>query len=312
MKQLALHRSALLAACVGSLVIGGCTSSDTNSPDEPNDVPAVINRGNHVEVLNEAFALFVGDVYNSNIKNLGFDFLTEYNPDPPPSTTACSNGGTALFAYVSPLQFNFEGCQVGTHVYDGEISQLQNILRNGIGVDTNGFSINMQPDITLSFSGDGRRLFSRTTADYVNVWWVEDWTLTNDDPENTLEIINASHSFRYGFDSTSQLNFIARMTGHLSWQSNLTNQNTVLATVLNDLTYPSTDGPADENWNFTQGTLELLADDGSALVLDADTGDEETVSITLLKSGQNESFVQPWSLWRTTLRFDDYFSPIDR
>ena len=294
--RLALNRSTWLLIAICSLGFNGCSSrNDDNNipPDDPTDSTALINRDNHIDLLNEAFSLFVGDVTNSEIKNLGFDFLDQYNPDPPPSTTNCSNGGTALFEYSSPLHFDFEDCQVGSKVYDGEISQLQNVLRNGIGVDANIFLIKLQPDINLRFSGDGRRLYSRTTADYVNVWWVADWTLNNDDPENTLEIDDATHSFRYGFDSTSQLNFIARMTGDLSWRSKLTKQKTVQATVLTDLTYPPTDGPADDNWNFTQGKLQLLAEDGSALVLDADTGDTETVTIALTVSGQTENFIQP-------------------
>jgi len=46
----------------------------------------------------------------------------------------------------------------------------------------------------------------------------------------------------------------------------------------------------------------LLAEDDSEVILDADTGDDTTVSIRLNGEAGAEQFIQPWSLWQSVLR----------
>ena len=71
-------------------------------------------------------------------------------------------------------------------------------------------------------------------------------------------------------------------------------------------TYDETQADAQElaypDWAFTNGVLEMTAEDGSALRLEADSGDELTAKITLLQDDEVvETFQQPWSLWSSVL-----------
>ena len=55
------------------------------------------------------------------------------------------------------------------------------------------------------------------------------------------------------------------------------------------------------------GTLEVVAEDGSQLVLSAENGDAETVSINISNNGDSESLTQPWSLWLNNLTLPEEF-----
>ena len=57
-----------------------------------------------------------------------------------------------------------------------------------------------------------------------------------------------------------------------------------------------------DDWNYRSGVLQLLAEDDSEVILDADTGDDTTVSIRLNGEAGAEQFIQPWSLWQSVLR----------
>lgn len=59
-------------------------------------------------------------------------------------------------------------------------------------------------------------------------------------------------------------------------------------------------------WNFAAGQLQLIGEDGSSLLLDADTDDAASVSITINNDSGVDSFDAPWSLWQRALRFDAY------
>ncbi|MGQ7845227.1 hypothetical protein ACUNV4_12170 [Granulosicoccus sp. 3-233] len=57
-----------------------------------------------------------------------------------------------------------------------------------------------------------------------------------------------------------------------------------------------------EAWSFSSGTLEMTAEDGSALQLKADSGNVDTAEISLMQDDVVlETFQQPWSLWHDTL-----------
>jgi len=57
-----------------------------------------------------------------------------------------------------------------------------------------------------------------------------------------------------------------------------------------------------DDWNYRKGVLQLNANDGSTLILDANTGDDSTVKIQLINSNGVEEIYQPWSLWQHVLR----------
>jgi len=72
---------------------------------------------------------------------------------------------------------------------------------------------------------------------------------------------------------------------------------------------PSTEPLTNElrdNWTFTTGQLQIIAEDGSTVLLDADNGNPLTTSITVTSDKGVEIFEQPWSIWVEVLRFDRF------
>ncbi len=53
------------------------------------------------------------------------------------------------------------------------------------------------------------------------------------------------------------------------------------------------------------GTLEITAEDGSRILLDAATGDSATVSITIENSYETIAVMSEWSTWDADLRLDE-------
>lgn len=53
-----------------------------------------------------------------------------------------------------------------------------------------------------------------------------------------------------------------------------------------------------------KGTIEITAEDGSSLLLNAATGDMSTVSITLENADASISTLENWSDWSDDLRTD--------
>ena len=56
------------------------------------------------------------------------------------------------------------------------------------------------------------------------------------------------------------------------------------------------------NWYFSSGQLELRAEDGNVLLLDADTGVPDTVLIALDNDFESENFETSWAPWQMLLR----------
>ena len=68
---------------------------------------------------------------------------------------------------------------------------------------------------------------------------------------------------------------------------------------------------SDRPWRFPSGRLRVTGDDGSELVLDASTGDYETVDITIVApDGERlELLAQSWEPWIDSLPIDDGQAP---
>ncbi len=63
----------------------------------------------------------------------------------------------------------------------------------------------------------------------------------------------------------------------------------------------------DRLYGVETGVLRVIGERGDALVLDAATGERETVRIESTVDGLTETLVQPWSLWRDRVDFDEAF-----
>ena len=98
------------------------------------------------------------------------------------------------------------------------------------------------------------------------------------------------------------------MTGGFKVQAPSTGNQLLTAVVLEDFKYQSGKDLTEQalaqlatEWTFTAGQLSVNAEDGSQVLLDADSGDITTAKITVTSADGEETFDQPWSLWLNTL-----------
>lgn len=260
----------------------------------------VINRDNYIDLLADALATFSGENFtgllNDTTERIVNGFLGEVFPEDPvfPTTYACSNGGTAFFEN-SALFIRFTDCQIDDAVLDGDFSYVPS---NAATVGSNGLSIATDPDTTLQFDGNvtvpGRTFYQATE---VNA------RLT--DPTDSLSLagVNTQFSFTHLLRCcVGSPNFIAEFDGSFDFISTATDDQPISAAAVTAFRYSEPRESHTDDWNYRTGVLQLSAEDGSEVVLDADTGDDATVGIRLNSDAGVEDLIQPWSLWQGVLR----------
>lgn len=132
-------------------------------------------------------------------------------------------------------------------------------------------------------------------------WTTEDFDYQLQSESSLLEVGDANTNIRYTWLGRNTSILSAGMSGSFRLKSDLSDNQDIDVTMSEPLTADVTGdfgSSYPDEWSFTLGTLELSAEDGSALRLKADSGDVDTVEITLLQDGAElETFQQPWSLW---------------
>lgn len=276
------------------------------------DLP-IINSSNHVELLRHVFDIYTGNAYFSAVAALpGWSDPTFGGLELPGESLAanvsitCLNGGTADFewyAYGSRgfekyLDFEFDNCQDDAVVFDGQLRRRDAAYRSdNNSVSSDGLSIDRQSQ-QIQFSGsvnefsDVRRVQRSTNAAYYRV----------SDGQSIFELSDLNTSISYGF--------IEGISGGFNVRSDVTSFGSL--TVEGELgrnEFP-TSAPASA---YDTGTLELVAEDTSRLVLNADNGDPNTVTIEITNlDGSSDTLIQPWSLWADHLKYEFELSDIFR
>jgi len=103
------------------------------------------------------------------------------------------------------------------------------------------------------------------------------------------------------------------MNGGFSVRSDATTGTLLTVSTPVELSYecdPYADTPCNyelpHRWSFTEGQLELVAEDGSTLVLDADTESQETLKITISNDQGVQTIQAEWSEWQPLLSFSRF------
>lgn len=257
----------------------------------------VINRDNHIAILTEVLPVYTGQRYNTllidSVDIIVGQFLTQIEFDFPFEKT-CQNGGTAIFV-SSALSMSFNACMIGETIYAGNYNFLPG---NSDQILSDNLSITTLSDVALEFNGGLQ--FTRNT-DFYRTFSV-DVLLT--ESEGVLSIANANTLFNFAHlgRGGGGSNFVATFQGSFDLRSAATSNNLITISTSNDFFYAEPFETHKDNWNYREGVMQLIATDGSELILDADTNDDDTVSVTLNNSQGTEVFLQPWSLWDSVLR----------
>lgn len=310
------------------LAVSGCSSNDDSdpntdlTPDNPvNDSgqgstpgtdtnAAVMTVDNHVAVLTNVFAIFSGKLYGDEVltapdfsvapldKFPDFDFATNQMISQPVDLV-CSNGGTVFAIPESEgtdtalgWNFEFDNCQDGIALLDGQIT---NSIYEAIFITSEGFVRDDQTKIIrLSGSLGGRS----AAAGVENSFWdTEDINFTLESGGNALIIEDATTGYRpYELTGLGGRVFFnvpgSSFSGEFRVKAEWTNNEEIKVRVIDD-PEPGSDS----------GLLEITAGSENVILLDADTGDVSTISVTITADGTTSSLLQPWTLWSEDLIF---------
>ena len=122
-------------------------------------------------------------------------------------------------------------------------------------------------------------------------------------PMEVLALENLDTDFSLGTSSIDQSTFSAFMSGAFDINSSATGGELIHASTSENFSYFESIRTHSEPWNFRRGVLQLQARDNSQVILNASTGDDTTVTISLYDDVSGlEEFVLPWSTWDDALR----------
>lgn len=279
---------------------------------------SLISRESHADLLAHAFELFVGDVYNKpflafQTLDLSSALISETR-DPDDRLRFhflydCEIGTAELDLRHTAsnegdfYRWFFDGCLQDGLRHGGDLSQHVGSFVNEFSAES--FSWQADSGRTIAFSGYGAFSPTKTRADNRHSWMTRGIELDSHTADGSL--ILGAMSTQFGYETGGPRQH-AWMSGSFTVSSRFTNGTLMHVSTPVAFGSPATRSASapPRGWNFTQGQLELIAEDGSRLLLDADTGDVDTVSITLVNDLGVDTFESPWAPWQARLRFDRY------
>lgn len=302
---------------------------NTPNPDDDSVTAGFfLNRDNHVEVLAHVFDVISGRALTPSIIDVPINpesyatFMSEFVPDSefPESDSrtgsiySCGNGGTVTQIFLQDTgnifrELSFDNCLAGSLVLDGDMS-FGSPSRSA--QTYNALSIMLATDMqtTIDISGSVETDTRRSLFDEYTTRSTTQFEYTRVTTDGILQVSNSRTDLWYGKDIVTNT-FNASLEASFELGSAAFSGKSVAVETLQPFSFVSADMLSNDafntvasTWNFTTGQLSITIGDESSLLLDANTEDDSTVSITIRNSSGEEVFQQPWSLWRDSLEID--------
>lgn len=268
-----------------------------------------INSGNYKDIISSVLQVYTGSPeYTDDM--YAIPSLLEIDASTAPGDYYCTAGGSVTVSYYSGipedgLNFDFNDCVEGATLMEGSLTVFQSSYVLTAESYSEKIAGKYGATLKQSFSGSVSRSPGQWSAQALNYHHYESVDITEGDYSWGRVIsgdgafwTSISGSFSYAdASSDSDVELSAEATGlsiGLSSEDTLAllgSYDVIDATPFMDL-YPE------------EGTLEITADDGSRLLMNAATGDMSTVSITIENDGESVSLLEPWSNWSAELRTD--------
>ena len=271
-----------------------------------------ITAANYEAMLNQVLGVFAGQRYGLQLMQLPSISERRYQQFPAITESAsltCNNGGNIDITgelpvfYQSIWNYNFTDCVDDDTQLNGSLYRLTDSQRI---VWSSGFS-QVRPRVgdEIRFDGGANFLFMNARGGSSRRIWSTDelsLTLTNNDDEITVS--NASTFFE------TVVPFTAFLGGSFSYSSELTNGQTVTASVTQDFVYSDLSATfSSPDWRFTDGTLLISTESGDSMLLRASTGNDDTVEIEINNEDGQSVVTEPWSKYIDSLVMPTDFAP---
>lgn len=314
--------------------------SDDSADDAPELSVAAINADNHVAVLAAVFDAVAGTPHDEIRARLD-EFVLSSAPSHDSGTDSesflrtlqyeCDGGGSATRDRFEPRwqletdsprapvvgDWSFAECVTAAGRIEGSIDVLE--ARGEVVPErlrSPGLDIEGDDGDRLRFNGvlyrsvpapDATQPRFRIGASGVS--------FERHDADGEHRVLDLDSELTHGFlvgdgPRTSQT---ARLEAHLVLISPLAGGQAITVDTPEPLEYSASVPYAASSgeWHFTSGRLGLQADDGSGLMLEADSGDLPTPAtsgtharVTLTDpAGEKTVLIEPWSLWQENLRY---------
>ncbi len=289
-------------------------------PEFPSDVPAatsVIRVDNYETLVTTAFDVMTGTPYWSFISDLpwrwfGDDF--EMDPDGDGWSYAiktCGNGGTSDTQFTLWDGFSeswlaeYDNCLIDNDsagsldfAFDGKVKGVNRLL--GQSISSDALTVVRSPDVNLQMAGWLQTSTSFTRQDNYRLRRTDKLAIHAVEADGEVfDVSNATVAWGGGW-GRADTGYSADLAGHAIFRSSHTDDRRIKITIPQPFHYESHDAATE--WTFPVGRLQLLADDGSELTLDAAAGEPGRVQITLNNSEGETQFEVDWAPWAEMLR----------
>lgn len=283
--------------------------------DNNNSQVSGINASNYFEVLSTVLDVFNGSAVGygqaildaprfSDTRYVGPPTIVFPDPNGPPQvgpseSVICSNGGTAVFTpYESGLNevtrgwnVEFDHCQDDVTVFDGQFRRLADFSERR---DSSSILTVTTPERITQFAGSLEWKFAAARGDTFSRYWrMNNLAYTINEGGQTLFNLQDADTFL-----SIARPFVRRLGGGFSLDWQLSNGAMMSVGVVGDMQQEnanSDDTTFDTVARYESGSLQINASDGSALILEADSGDADSLLISLTTNGSTESFTQDWT-----------------
>jgi hypothetical protein len=314
---------------------------DTQSPDvtpapadapNPDDDPVTtglfLNRDNHVEVLAHVFDVISGRALTPSIIDIPTNpelyatFVSEFVPesDFPEGNLrtgtiySCGNGGTVTQVFLEDTgnifrELSFDNCLADGLVLHGDMA-FDSPARSSRHYSALSITLATDMQTTVDISGSVDTDTRRSLFDEYTTRSTFQFDYTRVTTDGVLQVSNSQTDLWYGKELTSN-SFNASLEATFDLASAELSGRSLVVETPQPFSFASDNMLSDDafniiasTWNFSTGQLSIITGDESSLLLDANTGDDSTVSITIRNNSGEEVFQQPWSLWRDNLAID--------
>lgn len=266
----------------------------------------VINQDNYEQLLVDVFGVYFGiqsrPVLDLNNDLLSGGFISAAYPFDAPYT--CVNGGEAIFE--GPYHIEFDDCRVESAVVSGEF----HIADRTAGFGSHGLTMSTDLGEEIRFDGniDGPVIY------YPGYYEALGINYSVNTASGEIRVEDASHSFAFSHLQSccgDSQNFQSSYQGSFKLRSPATGNQSVGVDTHRTFFYsrPRPLGTDQDyqpaGWNHQEGVLSVVAADGSRMILNADTGADETVFVQLVNGSEREEFTRSWApqwaAWRQIL-----------
>lgn len=283
-------------------------SADTDADSSPNaNANANISSGigtlnpeNANAVILQAFEIMTGRAYDQRLVNFSYILSTAGSSESPIVLRDCENDGSLTQQPInndpSNVQLNLTNCLSQQDIYNGSLAFRLLDQHSFKANFFNGFTSTLNPNGTMNISGTYSHSEDSTFSQSFSVSDF-DYLLTFNGA--TLLVENAFTQREWNAANILDNAETGRMTGSFTMTPPVLAGERVEVSVLEDFSTRTLAPPL----QYETGRMQIVAAD-SQIIIDANTGDEQTLNLTLIDSNDNMSArVEQWSVWLDALAY---------